>query len=583
MAIDTLPSFVDSSLLFFAPHALQSLSVESGLEATPETRVSASGQLLGEAVDLGSCGNEIIASTAGRMTYTTDATRSGWITGGTGLRMFANNSKQSYLNFHVGLIGSVAIWFRVGTNGTTEVIYDSANATGGGVGITLFRTTANKLFFGVAIGSVYRFNYTTTYASVNIAAGALCCMVTLDGAGNGTLYLYNAAGTLLASESMTAGGAGAAAGTAASFNLSIGAAAGGTLPWTGQIGTMAILPTAMTSQQRAEFVAYNPALNNAPLARKIASNSLPTDYSNLRMWLDGQGTTYFYQGQNRTTAVSAENDPVRTWACRAPLNVNRDMDGSGAAGTYPLYKPSGAGGVGGIDFDGSNDNLAFNGVWPRAGNWHAFIVAKNDDQTDGSHFWSMASGYLALTGANYGSPNPGSTNPYAVNHCNNGGAVAEFAAVPNSGGLNIHEVRRDGQILAIRTNGREWVTIKLSPSAGNYYSAMGNIGHANANWQLDGMVCEFVLYTVPLPDEYAQANLSYLGAKWSITVSDIHANDAKNAVSTEVGTGDQWSIEYNGTRYRVKARNADDAWRQFNGNATDKKRSDAKITLATRG
>lgn len=514
----SLPSFVDSARLLVLPHVTQSLWVESATQSTPETRPSI-GSSIGCIADLSPCGNHCVTSTAGRLTLATDATRTVSLTGGASAFLICNNSTKSFTHFHdTSRAGSFSAWIKCGTDANLEIIALNNTGSAAQAGFYLARTAANKIQFYCADGAGNAlFNHVSSTSGVTTDKGWMLLTINLNGDGNGSLQINNAAGTYAVSENFTlTAQPGAAAGTASAQTLYIGSTPTPNTNWRGSFGPIVILPTAMTTNQRNEMYAFNPERTNASLARRVASNNLMTDYAGLFMWFDGAGTTYFYQGQNRATAVTADGQDVRTWACRAPLYVNRDLDGGGGAGTYPKYKPTQTGGVGGLDFDGSNDNLTFNGPWPTAGDWHAFIVAKNDDQTAGSHFWATTNAYLALTGANYGSPSPGSTNPYAVNHCNNAGAVAELAAAPNSGGFNVHEVKREGQVLSIRTNGRTWISTTIGAGNANAYALMGNVGHGDSAWQLDGMVCELGVFIYPQPDSFANAIASQLGSKWSV-------------------------------------------------------------------
>lgn len=516
-AITTIPSFTDSARLMLLPHATQGAWIESGFDSTPETHPSI-GSLIGQFDDHSPCNNEIVATTAGRVTLGEDSSRLAFFTGGSSKRLFVINSKKSFTTiWGTGRAGSIAIWFKCGADGTLEQLLDSNSGTTANAGLYVARTAANKLNIITAKASAGNavYNHLSSTTGVTVDKGWMLAVADFSGA-SGNLYINNMAGTYAVSEPMTAVNAGAD--VDATGDLTIGSTVAGGNYWTGSIGPIAILPTAMSGAQRTEFLAFNPVRTNAKLARKIAANNLPTDYSGLRMWLDGAGTTYFYTDTAKTTPASADGDQIRAWACRAPTNVNRDALGTGAAGTYPRYKPTQTGGVGGLLYDGVDENLVMQGIWPRAGNFHLFMVVKNNDATNGSRYVSQAGGamYLVQTGVSYSGNSSNGGNSYALIHTS-GGVASGYGTIGNPTGLNVLEVKRDGQYSYTRVNGVG--DYAVSPSAlpansGNYFQDIG--GSANASWFADGLICEKVLYTNVLPVRYANRIAAYLGAKWSV-------------------------------------------------------------------
>lgn len=504
-----LLSVNDTSRLAILPHLLNSLWQESGSADDPKTHVSAIDDFVGQIDDQGTCNNEVVTPSASRPTFGYDINRGAYLGFGSPRFLIANNSKNSYNEIHTGGAFTIAMWAAVGTNATVEVLLDSCNVTGGNVGFYLFRNASNKIQFGSGNGvpgSPYAY---TSSGNFRTNEGWMPIIISADGT-NGNMYLGSAA-----AEPFSKGAAShAAAGTLSSFDLRIGASQTPSLYWTGLMGPIIISPFVWDATQRAEFRNYNPSRNSYSLFRRLATNGNPQDYNYLHGWWDAQGTNYLYQGVGRTSSVTADGQDIRTVATRAPSNVYRDLSGAGAANTYPKYKPTLADGLGGMKFDGVDDVLTFLGVWPRAGDFHAFIVAQNNDLSAGSHYWSVAGGYLAETGANYVGGYP---SPYAVNHTT-GGFAAGGNIIQNGGSRNVIEVKRTGGYVYVRVNGvgtyAQGDFMNL-PSYNNYNS-MGPVGHGDNAWWLDGIVGELVLYTTILPEWAANKVVGYLGGKWLI-------------------------------------------------------------------
>lgn len=498
-----VPSYVDSANTTLALdfHALAGLWKEPGGDGTPETNCSADGDAIGEAADFGPLCNEVVTTTGRLPILGSGSTRRNYATfDGVNDQMYVANSKKSFTTFHCSeRVGTIAVCAYISANATAVQLLDNSNAAA--AGIYLWRDTSNKVRLRITkTGPTTALDFTST-ATVTAADGFVTLIFTFDGAGNGSFYKNGAA-----PETCNYSTTGDTSGTASAQLLYIGAQQSGTNYLVGSIASVHLSKAAWNATQRAEFDGWNPNRSTAQLVRKKGSDGLPTDYSMLRDWYDGQGTTYFYTGLLRATSVTANDDQVRTWANR--ISIDRDMQGSGGAGTYPKYKTAEGPIAGGIKFDGTDDNLAFP-AWSRSGNWHAFVVIRNDDTTNGSHVFSESGGYLAVVSTNYASP------PYAVIHSTTGySGTGAYLVTPT--GFNVIEVAKYDRKLWVRVNGVGALSGGSTLSAPvTAYTNMGT--EIIAGWQLHGHVYALVHYSTNLPRGYADRVAAYLGTTYGVT------------------------------------------------------------------
>jgi len=93
---------------------------------------------------------------------------------------------------------------------------------------------------------------------------------------------------------------------------------------------------------------------NNRLLRPLASGFSPKSIAGLAAWFDASDLTTLSQTSDGTTPVTADDDPVAYWKCKATgTAITQTTDAN-----RPLWKASSAiGSKPGLDFDGANDYL----------------------------------------------------------------------------------------------------------------------------------------------------------------------------------------------------------------------------------
>lgn len=237
------------------------------------------------------------------------------------------------------------------------------------------------------------------------------------------------------------------------------------------------------------------------LARRRRGGWRPTDLgSSLYAWFDASDISSLYQDTARTTAVSADNDPVGSWGDKSGNSRHLEQ---GTSGKRPLYRTTGTR----LSFDGSDDTLS------RAmtlGNFTLLFVAQVDSSgdvlvfdldADGTHFaFSVKpqSHTIAIYRGGASSRAASNASSYSV------GSKCCYAFRAN-GASPYFEMRRDGS---------QQVAITDDPGSDDIAGTLHLGSYHTGGYCTQGYFHELIVASAALSDtELGQAE-AYLKAKW---------------------------------------------------------------------
>lgn len=502
----SLLSVSDRAYLHLHAYALQALWSETTYDSLALTNPTGDG-LLGQVDDL-SPGCHICDATgqANRALLTSGGGRSSHITFGTGARkmLIVRNSKGSFDSIWTAKTGTIAVWVKMTVDGNDQAIVDCCRISGANVGVSVWRTSANRIRFDIAGGGSFIASPVQTNHTANAAAGWFPVIVVCDGT-NAVLHCADATPVSAVI------GTPVAPGTPSTDDLAIGCLSDQTtsFAFTGSLSDVIISPHAWSSQEIAEFKAWNPSRSNARTGRLVAGLSIDEHtpihkHYGLFSHYDLSDQSSLFQDTGLTTPADSNDEPIRV--VRNQSAISARYAAASADANRPLLKTDVYNSIrSAARFDGSNDSLVINGGWPGGGACHVFIVGKNTDNTNGSH-WLYGNNYLVQTGSNY------VEGEYITWHFAAGATAA--TSIVNSAGLNILELWRHGSQVGSSVNGRN-TNYDRTPNSNN--NAVDEIGRERiAGWQLSGDLCEVLRFHRKLDDEARYDILQHLAYKWGV-------------------------------------------------------------------
>lgn len=466
--------------------------------------------------------------------------------------LFVENSLGAFTNLYSGTpTGCIACFAKPGSDGTLMVLFDNCQYTGAKVGLTIAKTAANKINVWGGNGTNSFVNFLST-GTVTAAGGVVPIVVNLNGLSS-QLFIGGAAAENFsmgnASTTGTGGTAGqfpAAAGTAAWANLYWGSTSANGNAWVGSMGDPVILSAPMGAGDRTSFAAWNPYPTYSTLAGPLAGGDAlaANQLTHLHRWYSFDRTLGgLWQLVTRATAVASDGDPIgvcdhlggaTTLGRNAVAAANTNVRPTWAAAKYTGFDAV-ARGAGAWVGTSQPQNLAYP-AFPLGGDVTLFVVAQNTNTANGSHLLASSSAYLVATGSSYpgNSPPNGPGSAFGAIHLTAG--QAPFLGLANlPDGLNIHEVRRQGNKVRYLINGIE------APPVGNVNQMnFNNMGTPKiVNFDVTGWIGEVNLYTAAFNDVDCDRRRKGLAQAWGV------ANVAYPATQNNLRIFGGWSGGFN--------------------------------------
>lgn len=455
------------------PANLYTLAQESPAQ-TSITPVTADGQNVGIIIDLGK-GHPVTCASSTRPTLTSHANFSTFITQGAAVQSFFLNS-VNYLRFHqdTSPVYSIQfIWkFETGSDGVLKRMFFTSSLSGttlSDAGLMVRKTAGNKLqvVCRKKVNGQVVFDHTTT-TDFNVAAGVIRCTVNIDGTGTntGVIHIKNDNGV----------------DTSETFNIGTGnnvTPDRTNMPFLSDtfqsMGALRVRDRICTPTEISDWKTYNPARHStAFLIKHRDIDFRDTNY----VFSDAAGTTPVTEGGN---IRFADNRVVSPWGVYGQAT-------SAADATAPAWRNNS--GASYAEY-ASGDDLVYEGQLTAegGGKYTVFIVASNNDATDGSHILSGASGsnvYMVQTGASY------PDGPYMVIHPNSGFTTA-IGTIPANAGTNIYAFIRDMEACTLINKAGTIVTD--SDEHMWVIQGSGISGNSSSTWNLDGRLYRVIKYS----------------------------------------------------------------------------------------
>lgn len=458
------------------------------------TPTTADDENVGTMYDLGANGL-ILRSPTGSTTVPklkSDGTRNSFLLfDGSNDRIVVQNSvKFFYPVTGPSPVFSWMFWLKMnGGDGAHHRIFNSAVGTG--IGIDVSRNTSNKLYFRVTDGAGTVWEVTSTQ-NVVVATGWVPVIIIVNGTGAsaGRFIISNTEDKTF---TVTAGSS-----TESSVgNLFIGTRSSSSQFLNGSLGDVIIVNRVITAGEIAEFIAYNPTRSSEDFAPILANK------------YDFNDNTYIFSDTAGTTPA-VNGDPVRLVRNMKVSNFGdlfRNLN-SASSGVSPVFRTNIQNGKNCLEWDGVDDTFTFdNTIGEDIGGKNTwFLIMKNDDTTFGSHAISgnnagTVGDYVVLTGSSYGSPAPGSTNPYFAVHPEASGSATPVDVDAKGPGVD------DVKIVAFRRNATElkawngsFITETVSSDGPFGATHMGLDGHIGNNWDMDGYIFYLAKYNGVMTD-----------------------------------------------------------------------------------
>lgn len=489
-----------AGLKFWMPGSNLRLFWQEDLTAVAQTRVTADGQSVGQIIDPSPAAHRITAAGSTRRTVlAADGGRRSYLTfNGSTSCYVVENGKGAFRNVHCGGAFSWCFWIKVAADGVAYQILDSNQGSGSKVGLYLQRTTANKLECFIAKGSSVV--DAVTAATLTVADGWTPVIITSDGS---TLSIKIG---LKATETF-AQAAGAAAGTDSTNDLTIGAlSVAFTQPLSGGLSDLIYCDQVMSANEQAAFRAYNPARADVYVTPQKQT------------WYDFSDVASLWQDTARSTAVAANNDPIRTADNKTGLQYKRQAVAP-ADGNRPLWKSADQNGLGDALFDAVDDHFALDQQWEKGGSQTLFLVVKHLLSTTRSDLLSNGgTDALVVTGSAY-SVNASWYNKsyWAVHFATATPDVADLVNLVED--WNILCLVRDGASFRVVTN----AGLTTDPHCDTAYTQVAQwapsfLGKAQSGGVYpNAKIAELRRYPVVLNAGDLEAEFQALATKWGVS------------------------------------------------------------------
>jgi hypothetical protein len=465
-----------------------------GAAGVPLTPVTADGQTVGCIYDISN--NAMIARNVisnGLPVLGSDATRNSYLQfDGTNDRLVVQVGTSAFSPMNgSNPVYSLMFWVKFnGGDAAFQRVLSTNDGGGTNTGFDVTRDSGNKLIFRVTTSAGTLYSVTST-TNVNVAAGWIGVVVTVNGAGTnaGTLYLYNSSGTLIETTQFNTA---SSSGAAHNSSLYLAGRPAGIQWFNGCMSNIYMINTVATSTEIANYIASNEPQNDVEFTPVVHT------------LYDMNDNNFIFSDAGGTTPVT-NNDEVRYIKNNDVSNFGYLGRGlTGGSGTSPVWKTNTANGRATIEYT-SGKNLTFERTFfeELGGKATVFFVVKNTDATFGSHIvsgdnLSVTGDYVVVTGSSYAS---GSLpNPYAVLHPNPSGGTAISTELKNPGvdDYKVFAFSRNGENLAAYNGLYE----KNTSTSSNPFSAsvMGRDNFASSDWDMTGNIAYVKKYSGILTD-----------------------------------------------------------------------------------
>lgn len=424
---------------------------------------------------------------------------------------------QSTLGFFKPIHGSnpvytLMFWVKFNAKDAGTHCVMNTGIGSGGVGLQVTRNTSNKLLFQAINGSGTYYTYTST-SNFTVADGWRGVILTCSGAGVGLgrVIIFNSALTEIEDATFNTNGTSSAANESSGLWIGWRPALTATQQFAGSIGDLILKPIAVTDQIIEAFRTYNPPRTSAEFSPRL---QLIYDFNDINyMYTDAAGTT--------PTSDEARVRLVKNKKATNFGTMSNGLINSVSDATSPTFESSVINGLGGLDFDGTDDNLDFQQLFFNevGGKWTVFTIVQNRDDTNGSHFYSgsgtTSGDYGTITGANYSVPGIGL--PRMVHHAlpaggNSLGIEGAYQGVNN---VELVAVRRN--LTAFKAWNMDKVTATNTIEQIMTMTRMGQDAFSGDNlWWMDGFVIYIEKYNGVLSDLQIEARIDELNEKYNL-------------------------------------------------------------------
>jgi hypothetical protein len=387
-----------------------------------------------------------------------------------------------------------------------RVVFSSNNFSNSNIGFTILRNGSTKIQAEATYGSAGNYVWqATSTGNVGAATGWVWVIIDSSGSGTGTgrMKIYKPDGTVIENSTFNVG----ATGTTSDPTTAVyfGTRSGLTNYLNGTVGPVVVLNRPFTNPEITELLTLNPT--------RTASEFAPV----LSHWYDFDDTSYMYSDAAATTPVVA-NDAVRVVKSKTTENFGNTKKRltSVDVGTSPVFKTSIQNGKNVVQYDGVDDNFDLETTMSGelGGKWTMFVIGKNSDNSNGSHFLKGGD-YLVVTGQNYGGSLP---NPYSVAH-------TDPVGLESCPGLTLKGTSSDFFIIALRRNGtsfKMWNGLKQSSTqtVALPFSAtdMGihDFGSGTNTWNIHGYYGLLIRYNGAMNDTEVESKIDELNTLYGL-------------------------------------------------------------------
>lgn len=249
------------------------------------------------------------------------------------------------------------------------------------------------------------------------------------------------------------------------------------------------------------------------LRRTRGSSFAPTDISGLKLWLKADGT--LWQDSARTTAVSADADPVGAWDDAGSDARHFTQAGSGLRPSYQTGEINSKPVVRG---DGSDDYMTGSDTGMPSGTTHRSVFIVIRPATSPAGFTSDVIFWWGTNGTNEGMGwsyvNTGSI--YVLRQFSWGGANVDVTVGDIAGVTKLFTGIWDGTDGIVRVNGGSETTATQSQNTtltGNAYLLKEPSGFTQF---FDGDIAELLVYNSALTGTDLSNVESYLNSRWAV-------------------------------------------------------------------
>lgn len=248
---------------------------------------------------------------------------------------------------------------------------------------------------------------------------------------------------------------------------------------------------------------------NLATARNLTSSSPVASIKDIYVW---------YEATNDTSFLDAEEEnnlPVSNWYDINPQATVKKNATQGTTNAQPAYSTNVINGLPAIKFDGSNDQMTFDGTGLAGSDLTVFIVEKKTASIAGKQVIFSGTGSATSTNFHIAYYNNSADVFFATYNSDvTGTGLAALEPILHSGTLSGTAgmfYYRNGSL-----NGSDATkTARLVSYNG---AALGQ-GCCTGGVNFSGYIAEFILFSRALKTEERRAVEAYLGKKWKIKVS----------------------------------------------------------------